>query len=173
MPFKYPEHHPEFFTATVLEWKMLLKPSKYKQIILNSLSFLAHNNRASIYAFIIMNNHIHLVWQAKAGYSPTGIQHSLLKFTAQKIKFDLQEHHPAVLETFKVNAKDREYQFWERNALGVELFNESVLMQKVSYIHNNSVKAGLCKQPEEYFYSSARFYEIGMDDFGFLTHYKG
>ncbi len=28
------------------------------------------------------------------------------------IKFDLADHHPEVLNHFKVNAKDRAYQFW-------------------------------------------------------------
>lgn len=36
------EHHPEFFTPTILEWKHLLKEDKYKEIILDSLRFLVH-----------------------------------------------------------------------------------------------------------------------------------
>ena len=44
--------------------------------------------------------------------------------------------------------------------------------QKVDYIHNNPVKAGLCKFGEDYQYSSAKFYETGNDDWGFITHYK-
>jgi hypothetical protein len=34
---EYPEYHPDYFTATVVEWKMLLKPEKFKQLIINSL----------------------------------------------------------------------------------------------------------------------------------------
>jgi hypothetical protein len=73
---------------------------------------------------------------------------------------------------FKVNAKDREYQFWERNALSVELRSHPVFIQKLDYLHWNPVKAGVCKLPEEYTYSSALFYETGVDNRGFLTHYK-
>ncbi|MCW3106594.1 MAG: Transposase like [Segetibacter sp.] len=29
----------------------------------------------------------------------------------------------------------------------------------------------LCQYPEEYKYSSAKFYEKGIDDFGFVSHY--
>jgi len=60
-----------------------------------------------------------------------------------------------------------------RNSLGIDFFNEAVFIQKLDYIHYNPVKAGLCPLPEEYYYSSAKFYEYGMDDFGMLTHYKG
>jgi len=43
-------------------------------------------------------------------------------------------------------------------------------MQKLEYIHRNPVKAGICEFPEDYKYSSAKFYLTGIDDFGFLTH---
>jgi putative transposase len=46
-------------------------------------------------------------------------------------------------------------------------------MQKLEYMHWNPIRAGLCKLPEEYYYSSAKFYEYGIDDFGILTHYNG
>ncbi|MCB0741601.1 MAG: hypothetical protein KDB92_11265 [Chitinophagaceae bacterium] len=43
--------------------------------------------------------------------------------------------------------------------------------QKPDYIHWNPVKGGMCKLPEEYKYSSALFYETGVDNWRFLTHY--
>jgi hypothetical protein len=105
--------------------------------------------------------------------TPISIQHSLLTNTAQRIKSDLEENHPTVLSHFKVNAKDREYQLWERNSLGIDLYTPEMFLQKINYIHNNPVTAGLCRLPEEYHYSSARFYELGIDDFNLLTHYNG
>jgi hypothetical protein len=48
-----------------------------------------------------------------------------------------------------------------------------VFDQKLEYIHYNPVKAGLCIYPEEYHYSSAKFYHTGIDDFKMLTHYSG
>jgi len=55
-----------------------------------------------------------------------------------------------VLEKFKVKASDRTYQIWERNALSLSLWNQTVLKQKLDYIHRNPVVAGLCSFPEEY-----------------------
>ena len=118
-----------------------------------------------------MNNHIHLIWQALFGYTPDMIQSGFMNFTAQTIKFDLKVNHPLVLEKFKVKAKDREYRFWERNPLSIDLFTHDVFMQKLEYIHWNSVKAGPCSLPEEYYYSSAKFYNSGIDNFKMLTHY--
>ena len=56
------------------------------------------------------------------------------------------------------------YQFWERNALNTELRTAKVFNQKLNYIHRNPVEAGICKLPEEYKYSSALFYETGIDN---------
>ena len=167
---QYPTHWPQFYTATILEWKHLLKPDKYKDILIQSLQYLTANKQITLYAFVIMSNHIHLIWQALPGKTPEQIQHSFMKFTAQQIKFDLVENHPLVLDKFRVNAKDRLYQFWERNSLGIELYSHDVFLQKLEYIHWNPVKGGLCSLQEEYYYSSARYYDTGIDDFGMLTH---
>jgi REP element-mobilizing transposase RayT len=130
------------------------------------------NKRVTIFSFVIMDNHLHVIWQMRAGHCPQNVQRDFLKFTGQQIKEDLLLYHPQVLEHFRVNAKDRHYQFWERNALSVELRSEKVLVQKLDYIHDNPVRAGLCQLPEAYHFSSALFYQTGLDNWGFLTHYK-
>lgn len=170
---KYPVFWPQFYTATISEWKPLLQQDKYKNVIIESLRFLVIEKRIELNAFVIMSNHLHLIWQPLNEFTPDSIQHSLMSFTAHRFKVDLEINHPQVLSHFKVDATDRDYQFWERNSLGVDLFTETVFMQKLEYIHDNPVKAGLCKLPEEYYYSSAKFYEFGVDDFGMLTHYNG
>jgi putative transposase len=96
-----------------------------------------------------------------------------MTFTAQKIKEDLQEHNPTLLEGFKVEAKDRLYQIWERNPLTVDLFSPKVFHQKIDYVHFNAVRAGQCINAENYYYSSAKFYTTGVDVFNMLTHYDG
>ena len=66
---KISTEYPQFFTATCLEWKNLLKLNKYKDIFVESLRFLVKEKRIFLYAFVIMQNHIHLVWQMKAHHT--------------------------------------------------------------------------------------------------------
>lgn len=165
-------HPPQFFTVTNLEWKKLLKPDKYKDIVIDSFRFLVEKKRVILYAFTIMSNHVHLIWQMCAGIDPEEVQRDFLKFTSQKIKADLRVYHPEVLKQFFVGAKDRKYQFWERNALSIELNTPAVFLQKLGYVHWNPVRAGFCELPEDYKYSSALFYQTGFDNWGFLTHYN-
>ena len=46
--------HPQFITTTIYEWKHLLKPDKYKRIIINSLKFLVDDGRIKVYVFCII-----------------------------------------------------------------------------------------------------------------------
>ncbi len=52
----------------------------------------------------------------------------------------------------------------------MEIYSRVVAKQKLDYIHFNSgnKKWQLAKDDLGYFYSSARFYETGKDEFGFL-----
>jgi hypothetical protein len=68
-----------------------------------------------------MDNHIHVTWQLEAGRKRDDVQRDFLKYTAQLIKKDMITNHPENLKDFMVNAKDRKYQFWERNPLSVEI----------------------------------------------------
>ena len=169
------DHHPQFFTATILEWKPLLKDDSYKDIVIKSLQFLKSEGSIVIYAFVIMPNHIHLIWQIQDGYKQDKIQARFLKFTAQQMKFKLIDTNDAKLARFIVNTTDRQYQFWERNPLSINLWTPAVFMQKLNYIHNNPLqdKWKLARYPEDYKYSSAKFYESGVDEFGLLIHYAG
>lgn len=66
--------YPQFFTATILDWEKLLAPDKYKDIIVDSLRFLVHANRIKLNAFVVMDNHIHLIWQMQPNNKPADVQ---------------------------------------------------------------------------------------------------
>jgi putative transposase len=132
--------YPQFFTATILDWKHLLRPDKYKDILIGSLKFLVQNCRIKLFGFVLMPNHIHVIWQVRENVKGADVQRDFLKFTAQQMKFDLQQNHPAVLEKFRVKLKDRSYKIWEHWPLSVPLWSSKVLEQKLDYIHRNPVQ---------------------------------
>ncbi|HLX54440.1 MAG TPA: hypothetical protein VKR58_10885, partial [Aquella sp.] len=68
------DYHAQFFTATILEWKYLLEPDRFKDIIINSLLFLKNEKSIVVYGFVIMPNHIHLIWQVQDGFIKEKIQ---------------------------------------------------------------------------------------------------
>jgi REP element-mobilizing transposase RayT len=167
------KQYAEFVTITCLEWQPVLEDHRFKEIILESLSFLNKTNRITVYAFVIMHNHFHMIWQILGDHKREDVQRGFLKYTGQRILKVLRDEHSPLLAELLVNAKDRKYQVWERNSLGIPLWSGSVIWQKLNYIHPNPVKAGLCKYPEEYYYSSAAFYSKADKRWDFLVHCDG
>ncbi len=168
---EYAREWPQFFTATIQQWKHLLKEDEYKNIIVKALNFLVSESKVTIYGFVIMSNHLHIIWQSKGSNSIQKIQTSFIKHTSKEFKKQLENENN--LKAYAVNTIDRKYNFWQRDSLNIELFTAAVFNQKLHYIHYNPVKANLCNLPEEYHFSSALFYEKGIDNFGFIEHYLG
>ena len=162
-----------FFTATNLNWTMLLEEEEHKNIVISSLRYLSENKRIKVLGFVIMPNHIHLIWQILEPHRNENIQRDFLKYTAQQIKWKLVNNNSKLLNDILVNAKDRRYQLWERNPLWFELDNTDTLLQKLNYIHNNPCKEKwlLAEKPEDYPFSSAGFYTLDKRDFDFLVRY--
>ena len=59
--------------------------------------------------------------------------------------------------------------FFQLNAAAANVYIYNKQTQYV--IFNLNKGSNLAEDPEEYYLSSAKFYEKGIDDFGFLTHY--
>ena len=131
----------------------------YKDIIIDSLRFMVQNNRINLHAFVIMNSHLHLVWNIIPPNEANEMQRDFLRFTAKATIKDLKNNNTDLLTDFYVNAKDRKCQVWERHPLSVDIWTEEVLKQKLDYVHNNPVKAGYCSYAKEYKYSTAALYQ--------------
>ena len=163
-------YHPEFLTATILNWQHLLS-DEFKQIVINAMRWLADENRCRIYGFVIMPNDIHLLWKITDGFDRANVQGALLSFTAHEFKKRLGNTQ---LKNYQVNLADRVFQFWQRDCLVKECWGEEFLRQKLDYIHRNPLQPhwSLADLPENYYWSSASFYEDGESSLDFITHYK-
>ncbi|GAB5527258.1 MAG: transposase [Roseivirga sp.] len=161
-----------FYTATIKDWATLLFSDKRKDILIDSLRYLVRQKKIALYGFVIMPNHIHLLWEMLEMNGKEMPYASFMKFTAHEIQKQLIQSDPKLLEKFKVNLSTREYQFWKRDSLPKHAYSSWYIYQKLDYIHNNPVQGRwmLAPGPDEYHYSSARFYDTGVDDFDMLTH---
>lgn len=159
-----------FWTATIHKWHKLLLNDCYKEVIIQSLEYLSKNGKTDVFAFVIMPNHIHLIWRINKRNGKESTQGAFLKFTAHTFKQLLKESNPRFLSCFKVNTSNKKYEFWQRDPLAIPLFTKKVAMQKLDYIHNNPLAEhwGLATDPCEYNYSSARYYEQDNKNFAFL-----
>ncbi len=159
-----------FWTATINNWQHLLEKDEYKDVIIDSLQYLTDEGKIDVFAFIIMPNHIHLIWRVNEPNGKESPQGSFLKYTAHTFKKMLWAEGNGKLSAFKVDAENKSYEFWKRDSLAIPLFTRKVAMQKLSYLHNNPLKEhwNLAKDPCDYKYSSARYYELNEKNFPFL-----
>ena len=155
------DQYPYFVTFTVVEWLPIFSDPEIVTIVLDSLRFLRREREAKILAYVIMENHLHLI------LSVPGIG-KLIKefksFTARKI-IDLYEERKSMgnlwkLKRAKLPHKTRStFQVWQEGSHPEQIDNDEMLAQKIEYIHHNPVKRGYVDEPEDWRYSSARDYD--------------
>jgi len=162
-----------FYTDTINDFKHLLRDDSLKIVCINSWKYLVDKKLIKIYGYVIMPNHIHLLWrmlQPNGKESPAG---SFAKFTAHQFKKIIEANNHVALNEYISCKSDRAFQFWKRDPLAIPISSKEILIQKLDYIHNNPLreKWKLADTPENYRWSSARFYSGKSDEFGILTHF--
>src|SRR5688572_29988690 len=92
-----------FYTATILNWSHLLKENSFKNEIVKSLELLITRKKIKVYGFVIMPNHIHLIWRNLEMNGKKFPDESFKKFTSHVFKKRLTTSGSALLENFLVN----------------------------------------------------------------------
>lgn len=158
-----------FLTFTVVEWVALFENDKFKKVICESLNYCLYKKGLVIYAYVIMNNHMHLV-AASDNDDLSGTIRDFKKYTSGIItgllEKEMNEHSAAVLDTF-INAankhsRNKKYQLWQQHNHPEEVYSPTFTLCKIKYINNNPVYAGLADRPQDYCYSSAVDYAGGV-----------
>lgn len=151
-------HIPHFITCTVTGWADALTRPEYKDIILSSLMYCQKHKGLRIHAWVLMSNHIHLIISAENGL-PSVIR-DFKKFTSTKvvaaIKANVQESRKRwLLNMFEFAGDEDNVQFWQKNYHPIELSTGKLYRQRLDYLHENPVRAGIVREPQHYLYSSA------------------
>jgi len=73
-----------FWTATINQWQKLLQNDEYKNVIISSLEYLSNAGKIDIFGFVIMPNHIHLLWRIREMNGKETTRGSFLKYTAHQ-----------------------------------------------------------------------------------------
>jgi len=152
-----------FVTSTTVEWIPIFTRKKYFEIIIQSLTFCRKNKGLRIYAFIIMDNHIHMI---VSGQNLSQTMKEFKSFTATEIiKVSRQDNRQWLLnqlEFYKKKHKNNStHQVWQEGFHPKQMTSDEMLSQKVDYIHYNPVEAGFVKKAEDWIYSSASNYILG------------
>jgi putative transposase len=157
-----------FLTFTIVRWLDVFTRPIYKEVIVDALNYCIKNKGMKVHAWCLMSSHLHLIASARDGYRLSDIIRDFKKFTAKEV-IRLIKEQPESRREFLLNAFEEEgladkritqYKFWKPDNHAIELvpWETNKMDQKLWYIHNNPVEAGLVQYPEQYLFSSARDY---------------
>ena len=168
----YEPTHPHFVTCTILHWLPIFTRKESVQIVIDCLKFLQEKDDLKLYAYVILENHLHMVVQSN------DLQKSMQSFkqyTAKQILDMLKKGNvTTILDQLafykKAHHKDKTYQVWEEGYQPKLMQTDSMMISKIEYIHENPVKRGYVDEATHWRYSSARDYEdmdglIGIEKF--------
>jgi len=74
-----------FLTFTVIDWVDVFSRKEYKLELIDSMNYCIREKGLIVYAWVIMSNHIHVIWQAKDGFQLSPIIRDFKKFTSKRI----------------------------------------------------------------------------------------
>lgn len=151
---------PYFMTDTVVAWLPVFAQPALAEIVFESWRFLQRERGIHIFAYVVMENHVH--WLA-AGDQLVEQVGRFKSFTARKIIDAMEARGFATLldelRYFKLRHKtDQTYQLWQEGSHPKQILSDEMMVQKVEYAHNNPVRRGYVDDPVHWRYSSARDY---------------
>ena len=161
-----------FITFTINNWIPIFRSFPMTiNFIYSSLSYLTENKNVIVYAFVIMEDHMHIIWKNLIPEQNNTIINKFKKFTGKQILNYCNQYHAEVCGITQSKRKDRKMQFWKLKSKSIKVQNKEDYQNIKEYIHNNPTKGEYkyCVLPYEYEHSSSLAYFQRESNFGFLT----
>lgn len=154
-----------FITCTIVNWIDLFTRPVYKQIIIDSLNYCATNKGLILNGWVLMSNHLHFAGRCEEPHRMSDFLRDFKKFTSKEFASAIinttESRGEWLLDKFGFEARRtrraESYKIWRDDNHAVDM-TVIDLMQKLNYMHENPVRAGIVEKPEDYLMSSARDY---------------
>jgi putative transposase len=150
------EGHAHYVTFSCYKRRRLLMDDKAKGIVIGVLNSELAKIGAKCAGFVVMPDHVHaILWFPK----PNQLSRFMKQWkqrTSVEIKKLMKNDLPNYLTQFDVRDP-----VWQPRYYSFNIFSAKKLKEKIDYIHENSVRAGLVDHPGDWIYSSAGYYLSG------------
>jgi REP-associated tyrosine transposase len=150
------ELHAHFVTFSCYRRRRLLDHDRAKRVVLGVLNSQLAGRKALCVGFVVMPDHVHaIVWFPAPGQLSVFMQQWKRLSSCQIARFVRGKLVQYAEET------DPGDPFWQAGYYAFNLYNEEKVREKLTYMHENPVRAGLVAQSCDWAFSSARYYEQG------------
>lgn len=156
---------PHFITCGTADRTRLFAGETERRILTDSLRFLSGEGVLEVHAYAVLLDHLHAVCSAEDLNSQ---MRRFKSYTARRLvdHFKLQQDE-AVLTRLRLARREhmiqQTHQVWEQGFHPKDVGIPVVMQQKIDYIHTNPVRHGLVDAPEDWTFSSCRFYRGLID----------
>ena len=156
--FRVSQDTPAYYLTSVTKDRLpVFRSDSINTITCLALDEARRSGDFQIFAYVIMPDHLHLITSCHLKVPET------LRFvngiTAHRIITYLkQSGYDISLQKLRreSGARQHKYSLWDHHPNARLLTNESSLMQRINYTHQNPVKLGLVDRAEDYKWSSSR-----------------
>jgi REP element-mobilizing transposase RayT len=148
-----------YITLVTKDRLPVFRTDRIKTIICEALDAARNSGGFLIFAYVIMLDHLHLITDEPK--SSADVLRYVKGITARRVIDYLKENnYKSSLMKLKHQVWKRKHQYslWQQEKNVFSIFSESMLRQKVNYVHLNPVRAGLVERATDYRYSSARIW---------------
>jgi putative transposase len=148
------EGHAHFVTFSCYKRRRLLDPDRHKQIVLGVLNSELATQSGHCLGFVLMPDHVHaIVWFP----APDQLAH-FMKQWKQRSSVQVKRHLRTALPSYAATILPTD-PVWQPRYYDLNLFSEAKTGEKLNYIHQNPVRAGLVLHACDWIWSSSRYYE--------------
>ena len=157
-----------FFTFRIVEWLPVFISEYPCKVFTESLNYCSSHKSLGVHSFVLMLTHIHAVMFDRDSDSDQlkETMSDMRKFTGRQLadycERELPWYYTVIMR--QNSGEDRDRRFWHPTIHAEAVISEKFLQQKVDYLHDNPVRKGLVKNPEDWRFSSARFWLTGSTD---------
>jgi REP element-mobilizing transposase RayT len=154
---------PYFITFTTVNWIDLFTRKAFCEVVIDSIKYCQKTKGLIVYAWVIMPSHVHMIIGTK-DKEMQNILRDLKSYTSKKLKEEINNHPQESRKEWliwmferagKKNGNNLNWQLWQQDNHPIELWDNYMIENKLEYLHNNPVKAGIVYNAENYVYSSA------------------
>ena len=159
------QHHTYFITCTLVAWVDLFTRPVYKEIVIDSLNFCVKHKHLKLNGWVLMSNHIHFVGRCEEPGRMSDFLRDFKKFTSKELAAAIttlpESRREWLLDKFSFEARRTgradNYKIWRDDNHAIDM-SDITIIEKLEYMHNNPVRAGIVAKGEDYLYSSATDY---------------
>ena len=133
-----------FVTFCCYHRRPLFTADTNRRIFESALERVRRSFRLQVYRYVVMPEHVHLLLGEPQHHTLADALKSLKQGVSRRLIGDADH-------------------FWQKRYYDFNIRNHPQFVEKLSYIHRNPVKRGLCERSEDWEWSSFRHYETGCE----------